>query len=233
MIVGLCVTGYHYILTTELKYYNEMRTHQLKETAFNRATVRKDARIEDLEDLVKLQTRDLNLFYTFAKTGIKAESIEEVREILALTANVPFGSPFAGGHIITSFNGKRDESSWGGDGVHYGVDIVPIKGSHDTNATARGKIVDFGMSNVYGKYLIFETEHGYRIKYGHLKTIYYQNEQGKVKNIIIEKGQRLGIMGNTGLTTGTHLHYEISIWSEDLQEYIQLDPEEIINYIGE
>ena len=193
----------------------------------------REARITDLKDLVKTYNKELSLLYTLQKTGIKAETLEEVREIIKLTKNLPIGSPFINGHIITSPAGRRDESRWNGDGIHYGIDLVNQSGSKQVNLTADGKIVEFGYSETYGKYVIIDTEHGYRLKYAHLKTIFYQDELGNVLDIPLKKGQRIGIMGDTGLTTGAHLHYEIMIWNELTNEYLQLDPEEILNYIGE
>ncbi len=190
----------------------------------------------DLESLISKSNRDLKLLYTFAKTGIEAETIEEVRNLLNLASNLPIGSPFKEDFIITSPFGARNEVEWNGDGYHAGIDIIPKSGYSKAPiyTTASGKIVEFGRSNIYGKYIIFETDFGYRMKYAHLSKIFYQNlETGQVKDIHLEKGTRIGLMGETGFSFGEHLHYEIMIWNDLLNEYQELDPEEILYYIQE
>lgn len=194
---------------------------------------RKEAKIQELTELVASYNKELALIYTLQKTGIRAETIEEAREIIKLTKNLPIGSPFINGHTITSPFGRRDESLWGGDGIHYGIDLVNKGRSRQVNLTADGKIVEFGYSETYGKYVVIDTTYGYRLKYAHLETIFYQDLEGNVLGIPLKKGQRIGIMGETGLATGPHLHYEIQIWNDLTNEYLQLDPEEILNYIGE
>jgi len=175
------------------------------------------------------------LLMTFRESGIQSTSTEEVKELLELASQMPFGSPFEGGHIVTSAFGVRDERWFGGDGKHEGIDIIPATWEHPPIVYTRadGQIIDYGVSKVYGKYVLFENESGtYRMLFGHLKTIYYQNlENGAVKNVPLKAGTRIGIMGNTGITSGPHLHYEIHVKTKT-GEYVQLNPEEIIDFVG-
>lgn len=186
--------------------------------------------IFERDTLVMTLQKDLALFYTFQKAGITADSIDTVRELAELASNLPFGSPFRDGHVVTSNFGVRDERWFGGDGVHEGIDIVPL-GTWEIRATADGKIVDFNEDETYGKWILYETEGGHQILYAHLSKIYWQ-EGTLVKNIPLTKGTRIARMGNTGLTSGPHLHMEIRIRNNS-GEFVNLDPEAIINYIGD
>jgi len=148
---------------------------------------------------------------------------------------VPYGSPFKHGHRYTSMYGPRDEQIYGGapTGHHKGVDIVPLVPS-DTiiNATADGTIVDFGYSDTLGKYIVFETEGGFQLKYAHLSTIFYQSDEGEVIGVKIQRGERLGRMGGTGSwSTGPHLHFEVHVLNAD-GVYVELNPWRIIEFIG-
>jgi len=230
----ICATFVINNLSTQIK--NERELNQTIKSYDMKVIAKKEGKIEELTDLVNSFNKELKLLYTFAKTGIKAETIEEVRELLALTANLPIGSPFKGDFIVTSPFGRRDESGWNGDNYHNGIDIIPTTGSARENVylTADATIVEFGISETYGKYIIADTKHGYRVVYKHLSTIFYQDENGKVLDIPLLKGTKIARMGNTGsLSQGAHLHYEIQIWSDDLNEYMQLDPDEILHYIGD
>lgn len=210
------------LLTEQVKVQNHITT-----------LGRKNLEIDDLKVLVNAQNRDLTLLYTFAKTGIKAETIEEVRELLKLASNLPVGSPFAEDFIVTSPFGRRDESAWQGDGQHIGLDLIPISGKATPiiYLTADGEIVEFGISNVYGKYIVVETTSGYKMVYGHLSKIFYQNDKGEVTGIKLKKGTKLGLMGETGMAIGAHLHFELWILDTEKNEYLLLNPEEVLLYI--
>lgn len=94
------------------------------------------------------------------------------------------------------FTGKRE--------FHKGVDIVnhrqtPIK------ATADGKVVFAGHKQGYGLSVVVSHNCGYRTVYGHLSKAKVQSGS-KVK-----RGEVIGLLGNTGRSTGPHLHYEILV----------------------
>lgn len=180
-------------------------------------------------------TDKMDILVTFKDAGLKSQSVSDIRNLLDIANRVPYGSPFKSGHYLTSYYGERDELNFGGspNGHHAGVDIKP-KEKHDTiiRSTADGEIVDFGISETLGKYIVFETEGGYRMKYGHLDTIFWQDaEKQTVKDIPIKKGDKLGIMGSTGSwSTGPHLHLEMHYQKDD--DYVELNPRRILEYIG-
>lgn len=221
----------HKLVIKKLESEDQLKSEKMVE--LNKTNNEERKVVEDLEKLIKTLNRDLKLIYTFAKTGIQAETIDEVRKLLDLASNLPIGSPFKGDFTVTSPFGARNEEEWGGDGRHFGIDIIPKTGNSRAEifTTASGKIIEFGVSDTYGKYIIYETDFGYRMKYAHLSTIFYQADDGQVKDIHLEKNVRIGRMGDTGFSFGAHLHLEIHIWNELLQEYQQLDPEEILYYI--
>jgi murein DD-endopeptidase MepM/ murein hydrolase activator NlpD len=86
--------------------------------------------------------------------------------------------------------------------MHNGIDIVTNVGT-PVKATGKGKVVFVGYRNDYG--LAVEIDHGfgYRTIYGHLS-------KSKVKEgQIVKRGEVIARTGNSGLSTGPHLHYEV------------------------
>lgn len=107
------------------------------------------------------------------------------------------GSMFAwpvSGARITSPYGHR----WGRS--HEGVDLV---GGSTIMAAASGRVVFAGQQSGYGNVVIVDHGNGYRTLYGHMRKISVSNGQS------VGQGSKLGVMGNTGRSTGTHLHFEV------------------------
>jgi murein DD-endopeptidase MepM/ murein hydrolase activator NlpD len=86
--------------------------------------------------------------------------------------------------------------------MHEGIDIITNTGT-PVNATGKGKVVYSGYKGSYG--LTVEIDHGfgYRTLYAHLSKSFVKKGQ------TVKRGDRIAVSGNTGLTTGPHLHYEI------------------------
>lgn len=184
----------------------------------------------------------MEIIVAFRQAGIANHelSIEDVRELLELTNSVPYGSPFASGHWVSSPFGLRDESQIKGNNYTEGIDLVGKHGDRIARTTADGVIIDFGYSDVYGKYIVVEHPGGFRTKYSHLSKIFYQDEAGNVKGVQLHKGDKIGVMGNTGRCfsenggDGSHLDYRIFIKKALDKETIwkPLNPTAILAYTG-
>ncbi len=85
---------------------------------------------------------------------------------------------------------------------HNGLDIACPMGSK-VYAARSGKITFTGYKGGYGKLVIVKHSHGYLSYYGHLSKI------KKKKGDSIKRGELIALSGNTGRTTGPHLHFEI------------------------
>ncbi len=105
-----------------------------------------------------------------------------------------FGWPTVGGKITSTF-GKR----WGKQ--HEGIDIAGVK-NRSIKAADNGKIVSAGWDSGYGNCIVIDHGNGYQTRYAHLKSI-------SKKSGTVEKGDVIGVMGNTGDSTGVHLHFEV------------------------
>jgi murein DD-endopeptidase MepM/ murein hydrolase activator NlpD len=86
---------------------------------------------------------------------------------------------------------------------HYGMDFVGKVGT-PIYATADGTVVvsDHAFGG-YGNHVIINHAYNYQTIYGHMDEILVK------KNQIVKRGQIIGTLGNTGLSTGAHLHYEV------------------------
>lgn len=104
-----------------------------------------------------------------------------------------FAWPVSNATMSSSF-GQR----WGRQ--HKGVDLV---GNRDVKASDEGVITFAGQKSGYGNVIIINHRNGYETLYGHLNSI------GVKVGQVVEKGESIGVMGNTGRSTGTHLHFEI------------------------
>ena len=85
---------------------------------------------------------------------------------------------------------------------HSGIDIAASKGS-PIKAADGGKVKFTGTSGNYGKLVIIDHENGYTTYYGHMNTIKVKTGQR------VARGDVIGTVGETGRTTGPHLHFEV------------------------
>ena len=110
-------------------------------------------------------------------------------------------SPVEG--IITSACGERINPILGKRENHNGLDIAVEEGTA-VIAVKSGKVTEVRTSATYGKLLEYETTDGYTVMYAHLSKVLVQEGE------MVKQGQKVAESGNTGLSTGPHLHY--SLW---------------------
>ncbi len=112
-----------------------------------------------------------------------------------------FRSPLAGEY--TSLIGTRnDPLIQGVTKMHNGVDIRAKIGTW-VGAAAAGTVTEAGFGNGYGYYIRIQHDNGYSTLYGHLSKIHVKQGQR------VKAGQLIAKSGNTGRTTGPHLHFSI------------------------
>ena len=110
-------------------------------------------------------------------------------------------SPVEG--VITSACGERVNPILGKRENHNGLDIAVAEGTA-VIAVKSGKVTEVRTSATYGKLLEYETTDGYTVMYAHLSKVLVQEGE------MVKQGQKVAESGNTGLSTGPHLHY--SLW---------------------
>lgn len=115
----------------------------------------------------------------------------------------PFGMPVKSAFRYTSGFGPR----WGR--MHYGTDLAASYGT-PIYATADGVVTHAGWSNGYGRLIKIQHSFGIETRYGHLSKL-----RVKVGDRV-SRGDRIGDMGNSGRSTGTHLHYEVRVGSKPI-----------------
>lgn len=117
-------------------------------------------------------------------------------------------------NIITSVFGYRDQPTAGASTNHGAVDIavryVPVY------APADGKVIIAKWLSGYGNYVMIDHGDGYYTGFGHLSSFNVSAGQ------TVSRGQQIATSGNTGISTGPHLHYEVYIGGTD--NYYRVDP---------
>ena len=138
---------------------------------------------------------NLNKEYIFIPSG----EISNVERSLFL--GVGFASPLKE-YIRTSSFGTRIDPFNKKFGFHSGVDLACPVGSK-VYAARKGKVIFSGYKGGYGLLLIVKHEHGYTSYYGHLRKVLIKAGD------MVERGHIIGITGNSGRSTGPHLHFEV------------------------
>ena len=117
---------------------------------------------------------------------------------------VPLGLPVKTLFRFTSGFGFRDDPINGSGRMHEGQDLAGDYGS-PIYATADGTISFAGWESAYGRLIKIQHAYGIETRYGHLSQISVTVGQK------VSRGDRIGDMGNSGRSTGTHLHYEVRL----------------------
>lgn len=111
-------------------------------------------------------------------------------------------SPLSG--KITSQFGYRLHPMTQENDFHTGIDIAAVDGEA-IHAVADGIVAEAGWSDIYGNYIIVKHSENFCTKYAHCSALIA--EQGDV----VRAGDRIAEVGNTGVSTGSHLHFEIIV----------------------
>jgi len=113
--------------------------------------------------------------------------------------------PVAEGIMRSGF-GIRRHPILGYTKMHTGVDWAAPMGT-PIYAAGNGTIEKAGWESGYGKFILIRHTNGYESAYGHMSAYARGMEEGKR----VRQGQVIGFVGSTGLSTGSHVHYEIRI----------------------
>ncbi len=159
---------------------------------------------EKHNNLIREMHRQINQVATATKKQVLdfknlIKMLEQKRNLLASTPSI---RPADG--WVTSGFGYRTSPFTGQKEFHAGLDIANKPGTKII-ATADGRVSFAGGKMYIGNMVIIDHGHGRITKYGHMKKILVHPGQ-KVK-----RGQVIGLIGNTGRSTGPHVHYEVRI----------------------
>lgn len=117
-----------------------------------------------------------------------------------ILSHIPTLTPTSG--YISSSYGYRRSPFTGRREFHKGIDISAPKGTQIV-APADGKVVYTGYKTGFGNTLIIEHDFGYVTQYAHLDDFAVKKWQN------VKRGELIGYVGNSGRSTGPHLHYEV------------------------
>lgn len=125
---------------------------------------------------------------------------DELREKEEYKKDVPIITPTIG--RFTSAYGPR----WGG--FHRGIDLANKTGTQIWSA-ADGVVIEVRKNHYsYGNYITIQHKYGFKTRYAHLSKISVKKWQQ------VGQGDIIGLMGNTGVSYGSHLHYEIHYYGK-------------------
>ena len=118
-----------------------------------------------------------------------------------VVGQLPLAAPLDGYYITSSFGKRRDplNGKWA---MHYGVDLgttpkAPVR------ATAAGTVTIAGWKGRYGRLVEIDHGAGVKTRFGHLAKIFVKQGQ------VVAFRDKIGLVGNSGRSTGRHLHYEV------------------------
>ncbi len=130
--------------------------------------------------------------------GLRLRWSEESQRL----SQLPAALPIAGGFYMSSGFGVRPDPLTGQRSLHEGVDFVAPVGT-PVRATGGGQVRRSDWLGDHGQLIEIEHAEGFRSRYAHLNKRLVKVGQ------VVEAGQVIGLLGNSGRTTGAHLHYEV------------------------
>lgn len=153
---------------------------------------------------IRLSTRDQAPFIEESRANSILKGLEEIDLYRIAAFKAPFAMPVKTAVRYTSGFGNRRDPFGRGVRGHEGQDMAGAYGS-PIYATADGVVTHAGWQSGYGRLVKIRHEFGFETRYGHLAQLRVTVGQK------VSRGDRIGDMGNSGRSTGTHLHYEVRL----------------------
>lgn len=143
--------------------------------------------------------------------------LPQARRIAAHEAARPMGEPLTNDPRMTSDYGLRRDPMGKGLEFHNGIDFEALIGT-PVHATADGVVESAGPRAGYGNCVVLDHAYGYRSLFGHLSKVLVKPGQK------VERGEVIALSGNTGRSTGPHLHYTLFYGDKtiDPEPYVDL-----------
>jgi len=160
--------------------------------------------VKNEKELARVMHRSMDNLESEISVGVKEKSdlLEFFENQKMLLASTPSIRPVNGwmssrfGYRISPFTGKRE--------FHRGIDIATKMGA-PILAPADGIVTFRGRNGGFGRTLTIKHGHGLVTKYAHLKKALVKKEQ------YVKRGETIALVGNSGRSTGPHLHYEVHL----------------------
>lgn len=130
--------------------------------------------------------------------------LDRVNLMRIAAEKVPLAMPLRDAFRFTSAFGYRHDPKGRGTRMHAGVDLAAPRGTA-IFATADGVVTTAGRESGYGNVVRVQHELGFETVYAHLSSIAVRPGQ------LLSRGAKIGGMGSTGRSTGSHLHYEVRV----------------------
>lgn len=153
--------------------------------------------LETLLDVNELSSDELSVGQKIFIPGATLDA-KTLRQAMGETFKIPIKAKFR----WTSPYGARIDPIKGTKSYHKGTDMACPTGT-PVYASLYGRVSFTGVSNIYGNYVIISHDNGYQTLYAHLSKILTKKGQW------VEQGSKIGLVGNTGYSTGPHLHFSV------------------------
>lgn len=145
------------------------------------------------------------------RIGTVYQKLSKLETFSYLKEQLPLGEPLKNIRVTAAF-GRRQDPFTGKMARHEGIDLGAPEGT-PVYVTSAGRVTRAFTNGAYGKFVEVKHEMGIMTRYAHLSQILVK------KGDLLQIGDSVGLVGNTGRSTGDHLHYEILINKTPVNPY--------------
>ena len=176
--------------------------------------------MKELSEGTMQETADIRQLANYLDNSI--QPLEQIAKMLesqgTLFSDIPSVWPLKGGigHVSMAF-GQNEHPITHQWYIHKGMDFSTWRTGDPVIATANGQVVTAMYDSIFGNSVIIKHKHGFYTRYAHMNSIRVKKGQ------YVSQGDVIGTLGNTGMVTGPHLHYEVHIGSD------VVDPAKYVN----
>jgi murein DD-endopeptidase MepM/ murein hydrolase activator NlpD len=165
---------------------------------------------------------DLNAL--IRRANLLSASFEEAADSLASNSRRLAATPSimpTQGWLTSAFSAMREHPILHVARPHEGIDVTAPKGS-PIEAPAAGRVTDAGWEPGYGNTITIDHGYGIVTKFAHASKLLVRKGQH------VARGQRIALVGNTGLATSSHLHYEVHVNGRPVNPLRYVLPEHVV-----
>ena len=173
--------------------------------------------ISDLHEIDGGEAREIYDIRRLKESLLKAvQPLDDISSVLhaekQFLADLPTLWPISGGRsAVTMEFGPNIHPIEGRWYLHKGIDIAGSPGL-PILAAANGRVIEsaYDQNSGYGNYVLVEHKYGFKTRYSHMGSRLVQLGE------VVAQGDRIGTLGNTGISSGAHLDFQIMLGTEVL-----------------